>query len=66
MPRAPKPLRIIETFAPDPARCADALLRLLAWEPLARDQALHARHAAESRRRRKAAAGPTSLLEDTP
>ena len=35
-------------------------------EHLALDQALHARHAAETRRRRKEAAGQLSLLEDTP
>ena len=33
MPRRTKSLTIIEEFAPDPARCAQALLRLLMWEP---------------------------------
>ena len=33
MPRRSNPLRIIEEFRPDQARCAAALLRLLAWEP---------------------------------
>jgi hypothetical protein len=35
MPRRTKSLTIIEEFAPDPARCAQALLRLLLWEPSA-------------------------------
>lgn len=39
MPRRREPLRIVETFAPDPARCAAALLRLLAWEPPPTDAA---------------------------
>ena len=30
-PRPTSPLRFIETYAPDPERCAQALLRLLAW-----------------------------------
>ena len=39
MPRSRNPLRIVETFTPDPARCAAALLRLLAWEPQPADTA---------------------------
>lgn len=31
-PRPTSPLRLIETYAPDPERCVRALLRLLAWE----------------------------------
>jgi hypothetical protein len=33
MPRRREPVRIIKQYAPDPARCAQALLRLLDWEP---------------------------------
>jgi hypothetical protein len=35
MSRQSRLLRLIEEFVPDPARCAQALLRLLAWEPSA-------------------------------
>jgi hypothetical protein len=31
--RSHRPLLIVETFAPDPDRCAAALLRLLDWKP---------------------------------
>ena len=33
MSRQSRPLRLIEAFAPDPARCAAALIRLLDGEP---------------------------------
>lgn len=33
MPRKPDPPRLVRTYAPDPARCATALLRLLDWQP---------------------------------
>jgi hypothetical protein len=33
MARRTNSLTIIDEFAPDPPRCAQALLRLLAWEP---------------------------------
>jgi hypothetical protein len=32
MPRRHSPLRIIEEFVPDKARCAAALVRLLSWQ----------------------------------